>query len=419
MTKPIRLFSRLTVFIPSLVVILTFQTLGQPTVLAQPQQPQQGQCQTFPETGKMVCDKFLSYWQGHGGLAQQGFPISGEFQERSDVDGKVYTVQYFERAVFELHPENATPNDVLLSLLGSLAYKQKYPNGATELPPPANPVAGMVFPQTGKEIRGEFLTYWKEHGGLQQQGYPITNLMLEKSELDGKQYTVQYFERAVFESHPENTPPYNVLLSQLGTLRFNHNYPPYGYGHAQDYSRLVGQLKQQGSCWVVTYVSPLLDIAADQYNNQLALLPGASWNLADVKDGEWVVVYGQPESGTAPAPGCAAHGYTVATLQPNPNATGGTVPAAYPSMGHAADYSWIAGQVGFTRIQGGCTFIYYDNEASVQPFGQGWSAALAAGQVTQGAYIVAFGHMAGPNEPAPMCPAKAYVVDQVRTNPTP
>ena len=59
---------------------------------------------TFPETGKTVSGKFLQYWDGHGGLAQQGFPISEEIQETSDTNGKIYTVQYFERAVFEYHP---------------------------------------------------------------------------------------------------------------------------------------------------------------------------------------------------------------------------------------------------------------------------------------------------------------------------
>ena len=37
-------------------------------------------------------------------------------------------------------------------------------------------------------------------------------------------YKVQYFERAVFEYHPENQPPYNVLLSQLGTFRHRDKY---------------------------------------------------------------------------------------------------------------------------------------------------------------------------------------------------
>src|SRR5438477_2618661 len=85
---------------------------------------------TFPQTGKTVSGRFLEYWDGHGGLAQQGFPISSEIKETSDTDGKVYTVQYFERAVFEAHPENARPNDVLLSLLGVFLYSQKYPGGA-------------------------------------------------------------------------------------------------------------------------------------------------------------------------------------------------------------------------------------------------------------------------------------------------
>src|SRR5688572_5311974 len=73
----------------------------------------------FNETGRSVRGTFLHYWQTHGGLAQQGFPISEEMAEKSDTDGKFYTVQYFERAVFEYHPENQPPNDVLLSLLGN------------------------------------------------------------------------------------------------------------------------------------------------------------------------------------------------------------------------------------------------------------------------------------------------------------
>ncbi|MEA2573830.1 MAG: hypothetical protein QOH93_1128, partial [Chloroflexia bacterium] len=139
-----------------------------------------------------------------------------------------YTVQYFERAVFELHPEKQAPYDVLLSLLGSMRYKEKYPKGAQELPDDAKAAAGMTFPETGKTIKGAFLEYWKNNGGLAQQGFPITNLVREKSEFDGKEYTMQYFERAVFELHPENATPYNVLLSQLGTMRYNMKYAAAG-----------------------------------------------------------------------------------------------------------------------------------------------------------------------------------------------
>ena len=82
----------------------------------------------------------------------------------------------------------------------------------------------MLFPETGKRLGGRFLQYWRQNGGLMQQGYPISDEFFEVSDLDGKPYTVQYFERAVFELHPENRPPYDVLLSQLGTFRFAAQY---------------------------------------------------------------------------------------------------------------------------------------------------------------------------------------------------
>ncbi|MEO8285080.1 MAG: copper resistance CopC family protein [Chloroflexota bacterium] len=184
----------------------------------------QPSCTTFKETGQTACGKFLTYWNGHGALAQQGFPISGEMQEKSDTDGKTYTVQYFERAVFEMHPENAAPNDVLLSLLGNFLYKQKYPEGAPNQTP-NNSAGSVLFKETGKRVGGKFLDYWNKNGGLAQQGYPISDEFQEKSALDGKTYTVQYFERAVFELHPENAAPYDVLLSQLGTFRYQQKYP--------------------------------------------------------------------------------------------------------------------------------------------------------------------------------------------------
>jgi len=172
----------------------------------------------FAETGHSVVGKFLHYWDAHGGLAQFGYPISDEFTEVSDLDGKQLGVQYFERAEFEHHPENQPPYDVLLAQLGTMRYKQKYPNGAAgQQASASNP---YTFVETGKTIGGQFRVYWEQHGGLSQFGYPISNEFQEVSDLNGKPYTVQYFERAVFELHPENQPPYDVLLAQLGTFRY-------------------------------------------------------------------------------------------------------------------------------------------------------------------------------------------------------
>ena len=54
-----------------------------------------------------------------GGLAVFGYPLTEEFAEVSAEDGQPYTVQYFERARFEHHPEHAgTAYEVLLGHLG-------------------------------------------------------------------------------------------------------------------------------------------------------------------------------------------------------------------------------------------------------------------------------------------------------------
>ncbi|MGN6810285.1 MAG: glycosyl hydrolase family 18 protein [Thermomicrobiales bacterium] len=163
----------------------------------------------FPETGQVVQGAFLRYWQEYGGLAQFGLPRTREFQEVSPYNGQSYTVQYFERARFELHPEYAgTPYEVLLGLLGRDFH-------AIDPPAPQRPGASY-FSQTGHNLDGAFRDYWLSHGGLFVSGLPITEAFTEISPTDGKPYTVQYFERARYEYHPEKDPPFDVLLGLLG-----------------------------------------------------------------------------------------------------------------------------------------------------------------------------------------------------------
>jgi len=66
------------------------------------------------------------------------------------------------------------------------------------------------FPETGFCISGRFQQFWQQHGGLAVFGYPLGAPFAQ----DGR--TVQYFERQRFELHPENQPPYDVLLGRLG-----------------------------------------------------------------------------------------------------------------------------------------------------------------------------------------------------------
>jgi hypothetical protein len=84
----------------------------------------------FAETGHAIDPRFWGYWSNHGlefdgrpgasvaeSLALFGLPLSEAAPEASPADGRMYLTQWFERARFELHPENPAPYDVLLGLL--------------------------------------------------------------------------------------------------------------------------------------------------------------------------------------------------------------------------------------------------------------------------------------------------------------
>ena len=90
-----------------------------------------GKCRVFAETGHAVCGDILKSWRASGlqldgtrsvsdaeSLALFGMPLSGVVTETLS-DGNEYQVQWFERARFELHPENPAPYNVLLGLLGN------------------------------------------------------------------------------------------------------------------------------------------------------------------------------------------------------------------------------------------------------------------------------------------------------------
>lgn len=96
-----------------------------------PKSGQQAGCRYFPETSQSVCGDILKAWRANGleidgrsgkseaeNLALFGLPLSPLVTEKM-ADGVDRQVQWFERARFELHPENKAPYNVLLGLLGN------------------------------------------------------------------------------------------------------------------------------------------------------------------------------------------------------------------------------------------------------------------------------------------------------------
>jgi hypothetical protein len=291
----------------------------------------------FAATGHTLRGDFLAYWTKYGGLAQFGYPITEEIVEPGGVTlNAPQTVQYFERARFEHHPENVPPvtggtsttppqpasgYGVLLGLLGLDFH-----------PPdsPAAPVTGArYFGETGHNLGGAFLAYWNAHGALFVNGYPTSEEFQEQNPIDGKTYTVQYFQRARYELHPENAgTPYEVLLGLLGTQAARQKgyfpaaggacpappataYPP--QGHAPDFSWVSGQVVHtliQGGC---TYVA---------YDGGQVSPNGEAWNAAEragiTAAGAPVVLFGHLTTASEPREMCPGQPYTVERVEANP-----------------------------------------------------------------------------------------------------
>ena len=136
--------------------------------------------------------------------------------------GKTFLTQWFERRRFELHPENQPPYDVLGGLIGkdlrrdALVNDPDFRPTSAMLDPSLSPDVQWYFPQTGHNLRLDFLVYWHAHGGIMQFGLPISEEYREIDPETGNDYVVQWFERARFERHPENQSPYTILLGLLG-----------------------------------------------------------------------------------------------------------------------------------------------------------------------------------------------------------
>ena len=165
----------------------------------------------FPETQHHVPAVFADAWWRFGGLPIIGYPVT----EPIEREGR--TVQYFERAVMEWHPENSgTPYEVLLELLGNwIAIDRRHEPAFQPVVVAPNNMGQLVwFPETSHTLRGGFKQYWETYGGLAVFGYPLSE------EFDENGRRVQYFERARFEWWPENQGTvYEVQLGHLGVAR--------------------------------------------------------------------------------------------------------------------------------------------------------------------------------------------------------
>jgi hypothetical protein len=171
---------------------------------AGPASAQDGTIQFFPETGHHVQADFLRFYKSvPDPLLVFGYPITEQITAK---DGK--TVQYFQRARFELRSELPENQRVKLTPVGQALYQ---PGNQLRL---VNTSGCDVFP-TGFPVCLAFLDFFKANGGTEQFGNPISPFEFQENLI------VQYFERARFEWRADRPEGQRVVLGDLGRLYFD------------------------------------------------------------------------------------------------------------------------------------------------------------------------------------------------------
>jgi endonuclease YncB( thermonuclease family) len=179
-----------------------------PRVSAQTEAP------CFSETGRCLSVAFRAAWEGNGGVAAIGFPITAARPEVNRDTGQRALTQWFERNRLELHPEG-----VLFGRLGDDRLRQRGIDWQA-LPKGTRQDGCDFFTETGHTVCDQapglgFKTYWNTRGGLPFFGFPLTEATIETNAA-GDTVLTQWFERARFEWHPSNPDAFKVLLGLLG-----------------------------------------------------------------------------------------------------------------------------------------------------------------------------------------------------------
>ncbi|NTW02704.1 MAG: hypothetical protein HGA19_15725, partial [Oscillochloris sp.] len=230
---------RNTIHLVLLIALLASLLMIRNTAVAQSGTPEEPRY--FSETGYSIKGVFRRYWESQGGLTVFGYPISGQAKAVNPADGKLYETQWFERHRMEYHPELANdPNYyILLGLLGQELAKTSISASVT----PSNLLQGNCRSVEGVQVCGRFRTYWDAFGlnfgpnetyrnSLALHGKPVSPVVT--TQIEGKSYQVQWFERARFEWHgpgsvdtkPVGAVPgsFDVLFGLLGNAMRPKNF---------------------------------------------------------------------------------------------------------------------------------------------------------------------------------------------------
>lgn len=167
-------------------------------------QAQSADAQFFPETGHYIKGEFLQFYKtAKDPKLVYGYPIT---EQMTSKDGK--TVQYFQRARFEINTNLPGNSQIQLTSVGQATYKQ---GSQLNL---GNSAGCQLFP-TGYSVCFEFLGFFKANGGTTQFGNPISPIEFHNDII------VQYFEKARFEWRADRPQDQRVVVTDLGRVYFD------------------------------------------------------------------------------------------------------------------------------------------------------------------------------------------------------
>lgn len=157
-----------------------------------------------------VSPYFYRYWLNSNGAALYGLPIAPP-----QAEGTLVT-QYFARARLEYDRRGPYNQPIALGMLGrELTAGREHETPFVALSQNPNNSNSLFFQATFHTLTGGFRTFWEQQGGLEVFGYPISQEFVENG------LTVQYFERARFEYHPDLPEGTKVTLGRVGAERLN------------------------------------------------------------------------------------------------------------------------------------------------------------------------------------------------------
>ena len=163
------------------------------------------------ETGHWIKGEFFDFWQqAKDPTLVFGYPITDVIPHPIMQN---VTVQYFQRARFDLDATKPTGQRISLAPLGERLYNETERGDRANFS--INNTACRVFPATSHNVCYAFLQFYDRHNGPVFFGQPIS----EVETVDGR--LVQYFEHTRMEWRPERPAGQRVVLTEVGRIDFD------------------------------------------------------------------------------------------------------------------------------------------------------------------------------------------------------